>query len=160
MSLQKSLPRIAAQVLQNTHVGLSKMKEKFELIELAYGKSAVEADFRVWCQEVKEEHPRYPLTDYVKVVDKRLGPQFATPGINVKDPRISEISSATYERTGFLPAVRSVAALLVDFSPEDILGAMNEFAGTLEEKDFKSAMRTFFADGGASAVIIARKRRK
>ena len=131
MSLQKSLPRIAAKVLQNTHVGLSRMKDKFELIEMAYGKSAVESDFEKWCQEqvAKEERPRYPLSEYVKVVDQRLGPQFAEAHIETKDPRISQISAVVYERTGYLPTVRSVATMLASFSLDEIISGTRVVEG-------------------------------
>lgn len=159
MSLQKSLPRIAAKVLHNTHVGLTRMKEKFELIEAAYGRAAVERDFELWCSEVKERNPRYPLTEYVKVVDARLGPGFEEQKADLKDPRIAEISSISYEMTGFLPAVRSVANLLTSFGSEDIIPALKEYASTLDDRDRKSSMRTFFTEGGAIAVILARHRR-
>lgn len=161
MSLQKSLPRIAARVLHNTHVGLSRMKEKFELIEEAYGRAAVEADFNTWCQEqlAAFNNPKYPLTEYVKVVDARLGPTFAEKTADLKDPRIAEVSAVAYELTGVLPSVRSVANLLTTCDTEEILGALREFAATLDEKDTKSGVRTFFAEGGAAAVILARRRR-
>ena len=159
MSLQKSLPRIAARVLHNTHVGLSRMKEKFELIEEAYGRSAVEADFEKLCLEIQDRNPRYPLTAYVKVVDARLGPAFAEAHADLKDPHISEISAVVYELTGVLPSVRSVANLLASCEAVEILGAFREFATTLDEKETKSGVRTFFAEGGAAAVILARRRR-
>ena len=159
MSLQKSLPRIAARVLHNTHVGLSRMKEKFELIEEAYGRAAVEADFEKWCREIQDRNPKYPLTEYVKVVDSRLGPQFEEKRADLKDPRIAEISAVAYELTGVLPSVRSVANLLSSCESEEIVGALREFAATLDEKDTKSGVRTFFAEGGAAAVILARRRR-
>lgn len=159
MSLQKSLPRIAARVLHNTHVGLSRMKEKFELIEEAYGRAAVEADFEKWCHEIQDRNPKYPLTEYVKVVDSRLGPEFEEKRADLKDPHIAEISAVAYELTGVLPSVRSVANLLSTCEQEEILGALREFAATLDEKDTKSGVRTFFAEGGAAAVILARRRR-
>ena len=159
MSLQKSLPRIAARVLHNTHVGLSRMKEKFELIEEAYGRAAVEADFEKWCREIQDRNPKYPLTEYVKVVDSRLGPEFEEKRADLKDPRIAEISAVAYELTGVLPSVRSVANLLSSCESEEVVGALREFAATLDEKDTKSGVRTFFAEGGAAAVILARRRR-
>ena len=159
MSLQKSLPRIAARILHNIHVGLSRMKEKFELIEEAYGRAAVEADFAKWCQEVQDTYPKYPLTEYVKVVDARLGPEFAEKRPDIKDPQVAEISAVAYELTGVLPSVRSVAGLLASCQSDEILGALREFAATLDEKDIRGGVRTFFAEGGAAAVILARRRR-
>lgn len=160
MSLIKTLPRIAARVLHNTHVGQSFMKEKFELLATAYGAAAVEEDFEKWCLEVAvSTNPRYPITEYIKVVDQRLGPEFAEKRADLKDPQIAEISSLSYELTGFLPSVRSVGNLLTSFSLADIIGALKEYVSVLDEKDFKSSMRTFFTDGGGSAVIYARQRR-
>lgn len=160
MSLQKSLPRIAARVLHNTHVGLSRMKEKFELIEAAYGRATVEKDFEAWCHEVEATNPRYPLTEYVKVVDQRLGPEFIEKRPDTKDSRISEISAVAYDLTGYLPSARSVATLLLSFEQDEILAALREYAPTLDDKDQKSGMRTFFTEGGATAVITARRRRE
>lgn len=159
MSLQKSLPRIAARVLKNTHVGLKRMKEKFELIEVAYGAAEVEEDFEKWCLEVQDANPRYPLSEYVKVVDSRIGPKFVEPRVDVKDPHVAEVSSLAYELTGVLPSVRSVASLLASCSLEEVIGALKEFAATLDENERKSGVRTFFAEGGAGAVILARRRR-
>jgi hypothetical protein len=138
------------------------MKEKFELIEEAYGRAAVEADFEKWCKAIAgmmDNLPKYPLTEYVKVVDARLGPEFAEQRADLKDPRIAEVSAVAYELTGVLPSVRSVANLLTTCDQEEILGALREFAATLDEKDTKSGIRTFFAEGGAAAVILARRRR-
>jgi len=159
MSLQKSLPRIAARVLHNTHVGLSRMKEKFELIEAAYGRAAVEADFEKWCHEIKDRNPKYPLTEYVKVVDSRLGPEFAEKRADLEDPRIAKIVATAYELTGVLPPARAVAKLLLGAEQDDILAALKEYSATLDEKEYKSGMRSFFTESGAMAVLLARKLR-
>lgn len=159
MSLQKSLPRIAARVLHNTHVGLSRMKEKFELIEAAYGRAAVEADFEKWCHEIQDRNPKYPLTEYVKVVDARLGPEFAEKRADLEDPRIATIAAASYELTGVLPSARSVGKLLLTCEVDEILAALKEYVTTLDDKDYKNGMRMFFTESGASAVIFARRRR-
>lgn len=159
MSLQKSLPRIAARVLHNTHVGLSRMKEKFELIEEAYGRAAVEADFEKWCHEIQDRNPKYPLTEYVKVVDARLGPEFAEKRADTEDPRIAPIAAVAYELTGVLPSARSVAKLLLSSEPDEILAALKEYVTTLDDKDYKVGMRMFFTENGAAAVIYARRQR-
>jgi hypothetical protein len=159
MSLQKSLPRIAARVLHNTHVGLSRMKEKFELIEAAYGRAAVEADFERWCNEIKDRNPKYPLTEYVKVVDSRLGPEFAEKRADLEDPRIAKVVAAAYEMTGVLPPARAVGTLLLSADLEELLAALKEYAGTLDEKEYKTGMRAFFTESGAVAVLLARKTR-
>jgi hypothetical protein len=162
MALIKTLPRIAARILHNTHVGRQNMKEKFELLAAAYGANAVEEDFEKWCEEqvALELIPRYPITDYIKVVDTRLGPKFSDKKADLKDPNISAISAVAYEKTGILPSVRSVANLLASFSLEEILGALTEYASTLDDKEVKTGMHNFFTEGGATAVIYARQRRK
>ena len=157
--LIKSLPRIAAKVLHNTHVGLKNMKEKFTLMEVAYGRAAVEADFEKFCYEVQERNPRYPLTEYIKMVDERLGKVFEEKKADPNDPRIAQISAASYEKTGFLPSARSVGNLLLSFSPEEIIAALNEYASTLDAVDLKFGMKMFFTEGGATAVIYARQKR-
>lgn len=163
--LLKTLPRIAARILRNTHVGQSKMKEKFLLIAEAYGTAAVEKDFETWCHEqvMAGINPRYPMTEYVKVIDSRLGAGFSEPSLSqfdLKDPNVAQITSKTYEETGCLPPARSVATLLKEYPVEEIMGALVEFCTTLDEKDRKSGVRQFFAEGGATAVIYARRKRK
>jgi hypothetical protein len=160
MKLIKSLPRIAARILQNTHVGRMDMTEKFELIEAAYGRAVVEEDFEKWCEEVRDRNPRYPLTEYIKVVDSRLGRGFEEKRADLKDPRIADIASLSYEKTGVLPSARSVGNLLLDFSPEEIKAALNEYASTLDDKEVKSGMRAFFTEAGCVAVIMSQRRRK
>jgi len=160
--LIKTLPRIAAKVLHNTHVGLKNMKEKFALIEMAYGRAAVEKDFEDWCNGLVLGgiNPRYPLTDYIKVIDERLGKVFEEKKADLKDPRIAQISAASYEETGFLPSAQSVGNLLLSFSPEEIIAALREYAATLDDADRKFGMKMFFTEGGATAVIYARQKRQ
>lgn len=163
--LIKTLPRIAARVLKNTHVGQSKMKEKFLLVAAAYGTMVVQDDFEKWCEEQVAAglNPRYPLTEYIKVVDERLGKGFSEPSMSqfdFKDPNIAQISSQAYEATGYLPPVRSVASLLKEYPVEEIVAALVEYCHTLEEKDYRSGMRQFFVEGGATAVIHTRRKRK
>jgi len=163
--LLKKLPRIAAKVLCNTHVGQSRMKEKFELVEVAYGEATVVEDFEKWCHELIEKNlnPRYPLTEYIKVVDERLGGGFTEPShsqFDVNDPRILPISSPCYEETGYLPSPKVVLALLAAFSSEEILAALKEYTNTLSEKELKSGAKQFFTEGGAAAVIHARRERR
>jgi hypothetical protein len=135
------------------------MKDKFELIEEAYGRAAVEADFEKWCREVQDKNPRYPLTEYVKVVDSRLGPEFAEKRADVDDPRVSQITATAYEMTGVLPSARSIAKLLLAAPPEEIIAALKEYVTTLDENEYKTGMRAFFTENGGIAVIIARKGR-
>lgn len=160
----KSLPRIAARVLHNTHVGQSRMKEKFELLSAAYGEATVVEDFEKWCYELAEQklNPRYPLTDYIKVVDERLGGGFteiSRSQFDISDSRILPISSLCYQETGYLPSPKVILTLLNAFSSEDIVEALKEYASLLSDKELKQGAKQFFTEGGAAAVIHARRQR-
>lgn len=161
MTLTKTLPRIAAVVLHNTHVFPKNLKEKFELIATAYGAATVEADFEEWCQEQVEKvlNPRYPITEYMKVIDERLGKSFEEKKADLKDPNIVDVASLSYSETGFVPSARSVGNLLLDFSVDEIKSALVNYASTLNEKEAKSGMKTFFTEGGAAAVIMTFRKR-
>lgn len=160
MSLIKSLPRIAAQELHNTHCGLRNLKFKLELISEAYGTSAVENDFREWCRSLEPGVSRkYPIFDYMKVIDSRLGSAPEEQRVNLEDPAIVELQSLAYELTGMLPAKKAVASTLINYSADEIKAAMVEYTDDLPGKDAKSDMRAFWSDGGAEAIIFARRRR-
>jgi hypothetical protein len=159
-SLIKALPKIAAREMQNTHVFPKNLKAKYELIAEAYGAAAVEDDFTDWCREVRDRNPRYPITEYIKVVDARLGRAFEEAKADLKDPRIPEIAALTYDLTGYVPTFRSVGNILLSFTQEEIEGALREYVSTLDDKDVKMGMKTFFMEGGATTVILARQKRK
>src|SRR5271165_486424 len=103
VDLGKRLPRIAARVLHNTHYLPKNLKFKFELIAQAYGAAAVEEDFEKWCMDYIDNPPRYPITDYMKVVDQRLGTTPSEVKPDTKDPRIGDLLSLCYDLTGVLP---------------------------------------------------------
>ena len=168
--LIKSLPRIAARVLHNTHTGPVRLKEKFNLIESAYGRAAVETDFEAWCKEQRAAgmNPRYPLSEYIKVIDERFGTNFVEPShsqFDVADPQILPISSLSYSKTGYLPSPKVISLLLKTFSSEEIIEAMKEYIVVNEGYDkgdggLKPLMKQFFTEGGAAAVIFARRQRQ
>lgn len=160
-SLSETLPIIAATVLHNTHVFRDSLKKKYKLIATAYGAATVEADFEEWCHELVEagRNPQYPITEYMKVVDTRLGKSFEEKKADLKDPRIVEIASLSYAETGFVPSNRSVGNLLLDFSVEEIKAALTNYAATLDDKEVKNGMKTFFTEGGAAAVIMTYRQR-
>lgn len=160
MKLMRELALASAKVLHNTHVAPKALEFKFELIAEAYGHAAVVADFTAWCQENAAQQPHYPITDYMKLVDERLGGAPEQKRADTEDPRIKEISTRCYELTGWLPPVSAVADLLLDFPPEEINAALKEYSDPLTEKEVKVAMKQFFSEGGAVAVILARRRRK
>lgn len=154
--LIKSLPKIAARILKNTWGLPPQYKQKLDLVQEAYGASAVETDFENWCEEVKDNNPRYPVNEYLKVIDSRLG---SAPKEDVLDPRIAEISAVTYKLTRRPAPPKYVRDLLTQFTREDILAALNEYVEGIEERELAYAPRMFFVDGGCAAIITARSQR-
>ncbi len=160
MSLIKSLPRIAAQELHNTHCGLRNLKFKLELLTEAYGTAAVENDFREWCRSLDSKtRVKYPIFEYMNVIDSRLGSAPEEARENTADPAVIELQSLAYELTGMLPAKKAVALVLVKYISEEIQGALKEYTEDLPTKDVKSDMRAFWSEGGAEAVILSRRRK-
>lgn len=160
MNLMKELPRIAARVLKNTRGVYPELKSRLGLVAEAYGAAAVARDFDDWCNS-QTESPRYPISEYLKVVDARLGNATEVVTLDLKNPVVGELVSLTYELTGVLPSALSVAELLALYPEVEVRAALTEFAEGLTERELKTSMRTFFANGGtgASAVIMARRRR-
>ena len=160
MNLMKELPKIAARVLHNTRGVYPEMKGRIALLAEAYGTAAVARDFEEWCQS-STEHPRYPISEYMKIVDSRLGSASEETQLDLKNPQVGELVSMTYELTSVLPSAKSVAELLAAYPIEEIKSALVEFSEGLTERELKTSMRNFYANGGAgaSAVILARRRR-
>lgn len=163
MNLMKEMPRVAARVLKNTRGVYPEMKSRIGLVAEAYTTAAVVRDFESWCGERVDagDTPRYPISDYLKVVDSRLGSAPEDSQLDLKNPQIEEISSMTYELTSVLPSAKSVAELLAVYSLDEVKGALTEFAEGLTERELKTSMRNFYANGGAgaAAIISARRRR-
>ena len=155
MSIIKDLQKIAAKRLHNTRGVPRHMKDKIELIELAFGKAEVLRDFETWCTENAERAPQYPVTEYLRMIDARLG---NIPKVDPNDDRIKELVALTYELTSILPHSRAVRELLAIHTADEIKAALKEYVLTVDEKDWKTAIRAFYDDLGASAVIHARKK--
>lgn len=155
--LIKSLPRIAAKILKNTWGVPPQFKQKLELVREAYGQGAVEEDFENWCKESTEKNPRYPVTEYLKVIDSRLG---SAPKQDEADPRIEEISALTYKLTHRPAPPKNVRELLTQYNSFEITEALREYVEGIEDRELPYAARTFFVDGGCGAIISARKSRE
>lgn len=76
-----------------------------------------------------------------------------------EDPRIGELASFTYELTGVLPALVHMTKLLAVYDISEIKDAVKEYSDLLGEKELKAGMKSFFADGGAVAVIHSRRKK-
>lgn len=164
MNLIKSLEKIAAKELKNTWGALPQMKERFELIREAYGASEVEQDFTKWCVEVKDRNPRYPIAEYLKVVDSRfmnkLGLVPSEETFEQQDARVEEISAITFQLTGRTAPSKYVRELLIRFSLNDIVDALREYVGGIENRELAYVAKMFFTDGGCGAVLAARKQKE
>jgi hypothetical protein len=162
MQLIKQLPRIAARVLHNTHTLRPDMKFKLELIAEAYGTAAVASDFEAWCEGHREDYFKYPIFEYLKVLDSRLGGSPEEKRVDLKDPRVVEMVQFSYEQTGVLPKTTTVVAeLVLNYPLDEIKAALVEYTENLTEKEFSAASGSFYANGGIGAVsiILARRRR-
>jgi hypothetical protein len=155
-NLVKDLQKVAAKRLHNTRGIPRNMKDKVELIQIAFGHEEVMADFEKWCDENEDRHPQYPVTEYIRLIDARLG---GTPKIDPHDAKIGELQTLTYDLTGILPHSRAIRDLLSIHDIEEITGALKEFVLSVDEKDMKSSIRSFFDDAGATAVIYSRRKR-
>lgn len=154
--LIKSLPKIAARVLQNTKGLPPQYKQRLELIQEAYGVAGVEADFENWCEEFKDRRFLYPVSEYLKVIDSRLG---SAPKEDEPDERIGEISALTYKLTRRPAPPKNVRELLAQFSKDEITSALQEYVEGIEERELAYAPKTFFVDGGCAAVISSRRQK-
>ena len=156
MSLVKDMQRIAARKLHNTRGVPRNMKDKLELIDLAFGRAEVLADFEEWCGEQIDRNPQYPVTEYLRMIDARLG---ATVKVDPADERINDLMAITYELAAILPHLRAVRELLAIHSADEITAALRAYVLTVDEKDMKSAIRSFYDDLGASAVIYSMRKK-
>jgi hypothetical protein len=154
--LIKEMQKIAARRLRNTRGVPRHMKDKLDLIELAFGKAEVLDDFAKWCEENADNNPQYPVTDYLRMIDARLG---GTPKVDPNDDRIKELVALTYELTTILPHARAVRELLATHTVDEIKAALREYVLTVDDKDMKASIRAFYDDLGASAVIYAMRKK-
>jgi hypothetical protein len=157
--LMNSLTTITARELRRTRSVPNNLTSKFQTIIEAFGAAAVEEDFTNWCRENLKNGSEYPILDYIKVIDSRLGNVWIEPQADLKDPRIAGVSAAIYDETGFPPTKKSVANLLMSFSEEEIKAAVIEYNSKPGEKVSQSNMKSFLTEGGVVAVILAQRKR-
>jgi len=159
MNLMTELPKIAMRVLKNSHMVPARLQKKMDVLKAVYTTAWVTRDFTAWCQEHKADNFKYPITEYLKVIDERYAeiPEEKQP--DLRNPQVGDLASLSYELTGLLPPRKAIATLLLDYPADEIQAALREYVGLQTEKDLKSAMRAFYAEGGALAVILARRRR-
>lgn len=153
--LVKALQRVAARKLKNTRSIPRNMADKVELVELAYGRATIVADFEEWCDDPSHQTEPYPVTKYLREVDSRLG---NVARVDPADPRIADIQTFAYEVAHVLPSTKQIRDLLADHNADDIKAALKEYVAVAPQREIESGLRNFFG-GAAGAVIAARKRR-
>lgn len=155
--LLKSLCEIAAKEMKITKGVNPQWKEKADLLVIAYGQSAVEADFVDWIESVRESRPENPVTDYLKLIDERLG---NAPATSEDDPQVTSLIASAYKASGRPPAKSDIQKLLDLFSKDEIQAAWDEYTNRLDENELKYAVKNFFRDGGGRGIIVARRQMK
>lgn len=152
--LVKALERKAAELFQRTR-GISVSTEKatfvidqVKLMSEIYGDAAIIEDFEKWAQDTPKDC-RYPISEYLKVVDARLGTK-----ADDKEEEIAKITKIVYDALSDIPTKAQIRRLLENHPTEDIIEAFNRFVGGSDEK-MKNAdiVKKFFSDGGAEAVL-------
>ena len=156
-NLIREMQRIAAKKLRNTRGVPKNMGDKVELIDLAFGRAEILADFEKWCDDPSQHHTSFPVTEYLRGVDARLGNDAR---VSPEDERVTELRGLTFSLTQVMPRLSGVRNLLALHSFEDIKAALLEYLPTVGEDKMESAVRNFYDDLGATAVIYARRNRK
>lgn len=171
LSLLDEIVDITGEVLKNTagvyREAEKELKARFSRLEKAFGRAAVRDDYRAWAEEQRAEGavPKWPIPQYVKVADVRLGAgevetvAVAAP-VDMTDPKIGDLGAFTYELTGVLPSANHLSKLLNLYDLQEIKDALTEYAGDLSEREIKGGVKSFFAEAGAIAVITARRNRE
>jgi len=153
-----SLAKIAAKELKNTGGVHPQFKKRLELLAVAYGAAAVEKDFTEFCISLKGSRVQYPLSEYLKVVDIRLGS--APESEEESDPAVAEISAKCFTLSGRVPKNSAVAALLKKHTAAEIITAFESYCAKLDEDELRYAVKNFFTDGGATGIIVSLKQQK
>jgi hypothetical protein len=156
-NLIREMQRIAARILRNTRGVPKNMGDKVELIDLAFGRAEILADFEKWCEDSEQHHTSFPVTEYLRGIDARLGNDSR---VAPDDDRVSELRGLTFNLTQVMPRLSAVRSLLALHSLEEIKEALTEFLPTVAEGNMEKAMRNFYDDLGATAVIYVRRNRK
>lgn len=148
--LAAQLEKTASRVFHRTRGIITRdfQYEQICLMESTYGSAAVVNDFETWA-ETADPGTRYPVSEYLKIVDDRLGQKASEDN----DADISEVTTAVYELVSDIPTRGEVKALLAKHPVEDIIFAFGDFVGGLDADQSKSAIKKFFRDGGADVII-------
>jgi hypothetical protein len=160
LKLRKALAKISSELLHNTRLAPKNLGFKFELLASTYGHEAVTQDYANWCREHLTDKPKYPITDYVRVIDSRLGSVPEEEKISLTDPRIAELAAYAFATTGKLASKLPLARLLMKYPVDEIQDAMVELMESLtSDNEINGALRSFYQDGGADAIIATRRNR-
>lgn len=156
--LRKSMTKTACMILKNTWGAPPQLDRQLELVASVYGFAAIEADFEQWCESVKADSPRYPISEYLKHIDERLGGRREQSKPSAS-PEAERVGILAYRLTNKIPSTSSVQSLLSDFPESEITAAFSEYVASLGPSQRSWAVKMFFIDGQGRIVLLARRER-
>jgi hypothetical protein len=163
--LLTALRRVASRKLKNTRSVPKTLKPTFELIETAHGFDAVVRDFERWCEQNRDRHPKFPLFEYAKQVQDRLGeppvpdarvaksnPNVGADSFNSLDEAVESMVQDVYGCAFvILKNTKDVRRALEVYEYDYVLGALQEHVQTHnQDRD----VTTFFSEGGRLTLIV------
>lgn len=156
--LAKQLEKTAAKLFQRTsgvQVRFESQMEQIALMSTAYGDASVLADFEEWAKTAKS---RFPIADYLRVVDSRLGTTSNSVVVSTEDPEYLALLKVIHRDTGDFPKKAAVQRLLSKgFTYEDLFAMWQDYIMELPEDSNKTASAMidgFFEDGGFQVVYM------
>lgn len=154
-TLLKNLESMTAKKFKRTRgisVDVTKapyIPEQIRHMTEVYGNYAVLEDFEKWIEETQGQEFKYPLSEYLKIVDARLGTKMPED-----QEQVAKITKVVYDTLNDIPTPNQIRHLLEKYPVEDIVEAFGQFVGGIDEKMKGSdIIKKFFSDGGAEAVL-------
>jgi hypothetical protein len=87
VSLIKSLPRIAANMLHRVQPLGEQHHDTSSLASCAFGDDVVEMDLFLWCHTPEAKASEWPVTAYLRIINQRLAPKIELPSTPIRDNR-------------------------------------------------------------------------
>jgi hypothetical protein len=175
-NLLTALRKVAARELQNMRAVPKSLKPNFGLMESAHGFSAVVEDFTKWCGENRDRHPKFPLLDYAKACQDRLGeppvPDASStdskPPKPADNPQVAELIQDVYAEFNIIvPDAKKVAILIATYGVDYTRNALWDGVNGIDTEDDshkayvkckveqKKFIKTFFSESGGLAIVAA-----
>lgn len=150
--LVRQMEIVASRVFKRTRgvqIRFESQMEQILLMSTTYGDADVLADFEEWAVTASAQGVQYPITEYLNVVDARLGTVVEPKPDN---PEVTKIMTVVYQYIKDFPRKSSVEKLIEKYGFENLREAWLEYADGLSEDELKHAIKKFFEDGGVDVV--------